>query len=37
MERFARQVIEPYRRRTSAATDPHGLLQAALSEGIRTW
>ena len=37
MERFARQVIEPYRRRTSPAADPHDVLQAALAEGIRTW
>ena len=37
MERFARQVIAPYRRRTSPAADPHDVLQAALSEGIRTW
>ena len=37
MERFARQVIEPYRRRTAPAVDPHDVLQAALSEGIRTW
>jgi dimethylsulfone monooxygenase len=36
MERFAKQVIAPYHRR-AAAGDPHAILQAALSEGIRTW
>jgi FMNH2-dependent dimethyl sulfone monooxygenase len=37
MERFARQVIEPSRRRTSPTADPSSVLHAALSEGIRTW
>ena len=37
MERFARQVIEPYRRRTAAAGNAHDVFNAALSEGIGTW
>ena len=36
MERFAKQVIEPYRRRTSGV-ESHDVLNAALSEGIPTW
>ena len=37
MERFARQVIEPYRRRTAPVGDAHDVLPAALSEGVGSW
>jgi len=34
---LARQVIEPYRRRTALAPGSSEVLAAALSEGIPTW